>query len=57
MDIKITKSKISYIAEIGWNFMGDMDLASRMITDAKRADASIVKFQYWIHQSLYRSVG
>ena len=39
--------KINYIAEIGWNFMGDMDLASRMITDAKSADATIVKFQYW----------
>ena len=35
------------IAEIGWNFMGDMGLAERMVASAKRAGADIVKFQYW----------
>ena len=36
-----------FIAEIGWNFMGDMALASKMIADAKNAGATAAKFQYW----------
>jgi len=35
------------IAEIGWNFMGNMNLASRMIKSAQKSGANIVKFQYW----------
>ena len=35
------------IAEIGWNHMGDMNLAEDMIIAAGRAGASTVKFQYW----------
>lgn len=35
------------IAELGWNFMGDMDLAKEMILNAKKSGANIVKFQYW----------
>ena len=35
------------IAEIGWNFMGDMDLAEEMIVSAKASGADIAKFQYW----------
>lgn len=35
------------IAEIGWNFMGDMKLAGDMISAAKKVGADIVKFQYW----------
>ena len=35
------------IAEIGWNFMGNMELAQRMIADAASAGATCVKFQYW----------
>lgn len=35
------------IAEIGWNHMGDMDLARRMIAAAAEAGADIVKFQTW----------
>ena len=35
------------IAEIGWNFMGDMKLAKDMINAAKKVGADIVKFQYW----------
>ena len=38
---------VEVIAELGWNFMGDMTLAERMIDDAKQAGASIAKFQYW----------
>ena len=33
------------IAEIGWNHMGDMDLAKRMIESASKSGADIVKFQ------------
>ena len=39
--------QIKIIAEIGWNFLGNMDLAKRMIVDAKSAGANIAKFQYW----------
>lgn len=35
------------IAEIGWNFMGDMSLAKEMIVSAKKSGADIAKFQYW----------
>lgn len=35
------------IAEIGWNFMGDLALAKRMISSARSAGADIAKFQYW----------
>jgi sialic acid synthase SpsE len=38
---------MKYIAEIGWNFMGDLDLAKSMIKDAKESGATIAKFQYW----------
>lgn len=35
------------IAEIGWNHMGDMNLASKMIKAAKKSGADIAKFQTW----------
>ena len=35
------------IAEIGWNHMGNMDLAKNMMVSAKESGADIVKFQYW----------
>ena len=35
------------IAEIGWNHMGDMELAEKMISAAAKSGADIVKFQYW----------
>ena len=38
---------MEFIAEIGWNFMGDMKLAEKMIYSAKDAGATAVKFQYW----------
>jgi N,N'-diacetyllegionaminate synthase len=39
--------KIEYIAEIGWNFMGDMKLAESMIAAAADSGATTAKFQYW----------
>ena len=35
------------IAEIGWNFMGDLALCDQMIAAAKASNATIAKFQYW----------
>ena len=35
------------IAEIGWNFLGDLDLAKKMIDQAKIAGCHFVKFQLW----------
>ena len=35
------------IAEIGWNHMGDMNLAAEMIKESSRAGASFAKFQTW----------
>jgi len=35
------------IAEIGWNHMGDMDLAKKMIIAAKKSGADYAKFQTW----------
>ncbi len=35
------------IAEIGWNFLGDLDLAKKMITSSKEAGCKVVKFQLW----------
>ena len=38
---------MEYIAEIGWNFMGEMKLAKEMISSASSAGATTAKFQYW----------
>jgi sialic acid synthase SpsE len=38
---------IDIIAEIGWNHMGDMDLAEKMIVSAKSSGATYAKFQTW----------
>lgn len=35
------------IAEIGWNHLGDMDLAKKMILAAKESGATYAKFQTW----------
>ena len=35
------------IAEIGWNFLGDMKIAEQMIIAASNSGATHVKFQYW----------
>ena len=36
-----------FIAEIGWNHMGDMTLARHMIKEAKLAGCDFAKFQTW----------
>jgi sialic acid synthase SpsE len=42
------KSKKTYlVAEIGWNFLGNLDLAKKMIKSAKDSGADAVKFQIW----------
>tara|TARA_B100001057_G_scaffold497198_1_gene600704 strand:- start:664 stop:1485 length:822 start_codon:yes stop_codon:yes gene_type:complete len=38
---------INLIAEIGWNHMGDMELAEKMIVAAKKSGATHAKFQNW----------
>ena len=35
------------IAEIGWNHMGDLELAEKMIIAAKESGATHAKFQNW----------
>jgi len=40
------------IAEIGWNHMGDMELAKEMINAAKEAGADYAKFQTWSVKNL-----
>ena len=38
---------MNIIAEIGWNHLGDINLAQRMIVAAKESGATTVKFQLW----------
>jgi len=38
---------MEYVAEIGWNFMGEMKLAKKMILAASLSGATTAKFQYW----------
>ncbi len=35
------------VAEIGWNFLGNINLAKKMIASAKKSGADAVKFQIW----------
>ena len=58
--MKLTKNKnvenygIPYIiAELGSNHNGDMDLARKLILQAKEAGADCVKFQSWNKNSLF----
>ena len=44
--------KINIIAEIGWNFMGDLSLAKEMISSASKSGANTCKFQYWNPKNL-----
>lgn len=44
--------KINIIAEIGWNFMGDLTLAKEMVFSASQSGADTCKFQYWNPQNL-----
>ncbi len=40
-------NKCKLIAEIGWNHMGDMKLAEKMISEASKSGADYCKFQTW----------
>ena len=40
-------NKCELIAEIGWNHMGDMALAEKMIFEASKSGAEYCKFQTW----------
>lgn len=58
--IKITEKKEIYnfcepyiIAELGSNHNGDMDLARKLIQEAKEAGADCVKFQSWTKDSIF----
>ena len=46
------KNKIDLIAEIGWNHLGDMKLAKKMIVAASNSGADYVKFQSWSIKNL-----
>lgn len=46
------KDNCKIIAEIGWNHMGDMSLAKKMIIEAKKAGADFAKFQTWSTKTL-----
>ena len=43
----MTYKKCELIAEIGWNHMGDMKLAEKMISEAVNVGADYCKFQTW----------
>ena len=40
-------NKCELIAEIGWNHMGDMELAEKMISEAAGSGVEYFKFQTW----------
>lgn len=42
------------IAEIGWNFLGDLELAKKMIDSASKAGCKHIKFQIWNPKNLIR---
>jgi sialic acid synthase SpsE len=44
--------KVEIIAEIGWNHMGNMNLAKKMIDEASSSGADTIKFQYWDPKNL-----
>ena len=45
------------VAEIGWNFLGNIDLAKKMIIAAKKSGADAVKFQIWDPKFLKKGSG
>ena len=58
--MKLTKAKELHnytrpyvIAELGSNHNGDMDLAKKLIVDAKEAGADCVKFQSWSKDTIF----
>ena len=46
------KNRSYLIAEIGWNFLGNIKLAKKMILAAKYSGADFVKFQIWNPKNL-----
>ena len=48
----MTYKKCKLIAEIGWNFIGDMVLAKEMVSAAKDSGADYAKFQTWSTKDL-----
>ena len=50
--MKLKFNKPIIVAEIGWNFLGDMKLAKKMIKNAKKSGADAVKFQLWNPRNL-----
>ena len=48
----MTQENISIISEIGWNHMGDMDLAKKMIQSSAENGADVCKFQTWSEDKL-----
>ena len=46
------KKKCKLIAEIGWNFIGEINLAKEMISAAKESGADFAKFQTWSTKNL-----
>lgn len=49
-----SNQKIKIIAEIGWNHMGKMNLAKKMIEEAAKAGADYCKFQTWSTKNLVK---
>jgi len=47
---------IKIIAEIGWNHMGEMNMAEQMIISAAENGADICKFQTWSENNLIKGV-
>ena len=52
MNIKVENKKSIIVAEIGRNFLGNLQLAKRMILAAKKSGADAVKFQIWNPKNL-----
>ncbi len=52
MKLKLNKHKSYIVAEIGWNFLGNLSLAKKMIISAKKSGADAVKFQIWNPKNL-----
>ena len=44
MKLKLNKYKSYIVAEIGWNFLGNISLAKKMILSAKKSGAKTNKF-------------
>ena len=52
----MAQNKTKIIAEIGWNHMGKMSLAKKMILEAKKNGADICKFQTWSESKLKKGI-